>query len=132
MERQIINPWPWQDEYGFVQAIVLTGGQRTLVCSGQASQQADGSPIHAGDMKAQTKQALDNLDTVLQQAGFRMADVVRLNIYTTDVDRFLAEGVETWGRRLAEAGCRPTVTLLGVSRLAFPELLVEFEATALS
>ena len=130
MERQIINPWTWQDAFGFVQAVEVSSAQRTLFCSVQASQDAEGSPVHADDMAAQTSLAMDNLATVLDQAGFKLADVVRFNIITTDVDRFLAEGVEEWGRRLAEAGCRPASTLLGVARLGYPELLIEFEATA--
>ena len=132
MERKVINPWKWQDEFGFVQAIEVTGAQRTLICSGQASQAGDGVPIHTGDMRAQTTQALDNLEAVLKQAGYKLADVVRMDIYTTDVDRFMAEGVEAWGRRLAESGCRPTATLLGITGLGYPELLIEFEATAVS
>jgi enamine deaminase RidA (YjgF/YER057c/UK114 family) len=79
---------------------------------------------------AQIIQALDNLETVLTGAGFTFADVMRLNYYTTDVDRFF-ESYEVMATRLAEAGCRSAGTLLGVSRLAFPELLVEFEATAI-
>ena len=62
--------------------------------------------------------------------GFTLGDVVRLNYYTTDVDGLLG----VWnviGERLGEAGCRPASTLLGVARLAFPELLIEIEATAL-
>jgi enamine deaminase RidA (YjgF/YER057c/UK114 family) len=55
--------------------------------------------------------------------------VVRLNYYTTDVDRFF-EAHDALVGRLAEAGCQPSSTLLGVTRLAFPELLVEIEATA--
>jgi enamine deaminase RidA (YjgF/YER057c/UK114 family) len=132
VEHRIINPWKWQDEFGFAQAIEVTGVQRTLICSGQASQAGDGVPIHTGDMGAKTAQALDNLGTVLKQAGFELSDVVRMNIYTTDVDRFLAEGVEVWGRRLAESGCRPATSLLGITRLAYPDLLIEFEATAVS
>ena len=132
MDRKIINPWTWQDELGFVQAIEITGAQRTLICSGQASQSPDGAPAHADDMKAQTAQAMDNLETVLRQAGLGLADVVRITIYTTDVDRFLAEGIEEWGRRVGEAGCRPTATLLGIARLAYPELMIEFEATAMA
>src|SRR3989304_2420730 len=132
MDRRVINPWKWQDEFGFVQAIELTGAQRTLICSGQASQAGDGVPIHTGDMRAQTTQALDNLETVLKQAGYKFADVVRMNIYTTDVDRFLGEGGEGGARRLAEPACRPATTLLGITRLGYPELLIEFEATAQS
>ena len=85
--------------------------------------------MHPGDMAAQVGQALDNLETVLGQAGFTLADVVRLNYYTTDVDAFLG-ALGAVGPRLAAAGCRSASTLLGVTRLAFPELLIELEATA--
>ena len=74
-------------------------------------------------------QALDNLEAVLEEAGARLSDVVRLNIYTTDVDRFL-EAYGSLAGRQAEAGCRPASTLVGVTRLAYPEMLVEIEATA--
>jgi hypothetical protein len=53
-----------------------------------------------------------------------------LNYYTTDVDRFF-EAAEALGPRLAAAGCQSAGTLLGVARLAFPELMVEMEATAM-
>ncbi len=129
MERRIINPWTWQDQFGFVQANVASGAERVVLCSGQTSVAADGQPLHEGDMGAQVAQALDNLETVLSEAGFALADVVRLNYYVTDVDAFIQAG-EVYGARLAQAGCRPASTLLGVSRLAFPSLLVEVEATA--
>jgi enamine deaminase RidA (YjgF/YER057c/UK114 family) len=131
MERRVINPWTWQDQYGFAQAIEVTGSERALFCAGQTSSDADGNPLHPGDMRAQLGQALDNLETVLREAGFELSHVVRLNTYTTDVDAFLAAGEET-GARLAAAGCRPSATLLGVERLAFPEFLVELEATAVA
>lgn len=130
VERQVINPWSWQDQFGFVQANSLSGGQRLLICAGQAAVDAQGHPLHPGDMPAQLTQALDNLETVLQAGGCRLADVVRLNIYTTDIDALFA----TYGvlvQRLTEAGCTPASTLLGVARLAFPENLIELEATAM-
>ena len=129
MERRVINPWSWQDQFGFVQANELQGMQRVLICSGQASVDADGRPLHAGDMRAQVTQSLDNLETVLQAAGFTLADVVRLNIYTTDVDRML-EAFDVLASRMGCAGGRQASTLLGVTRLAFPENMVELEATA--
>ncbi len=131
MERRAVNPWSWQDQFGFVQANELQGMQRVLICSGQASVDADGRPLHAGDMRAQVSQALDNLEIVLQAAGFSLADVVRLNIYTTDVDRML-EAFDVLVNRMGAAGGRQASALLGVTRLAFPELLVEFEATAVA
>lgn len=131
MEKRIINPWKWQDALGFVQANEVSGPKRTLICSGQTSVDANGAPRHAGDMAAQIGQALDNLETVLKEAGFKLSDVVRLNYYTTDVDRFV-QAAAVGGRRLAQAGCRPASTLLGVARLFHPNILVEIEATAMA
>ena len=129
MERRIVNPWTWQDQFGFVQANETSGAERVLLCSGQTSVDPDGQPLHEADMGAQVGQALDNLQTVLRDAGFALADVVRLNYYVTDVDAFIEAG-ESYGAKLAQADCRPASTLLGVSRLALPQLLVEIEASA--
>jgi enamine deaminase RidA (YjgF/YER057c/UK114 family) len=131
VERRIINPWTWQDQYGFVQASEVSGARRVLYCAGQTACDANGAPMHPGDMRAQINLALDNLETVLREAGLDLSNVVRLNYYTTDVDGFLEAG-EILGKRLADAGCRPASTLLGVARLAFPEFLVELEATAVT
>jgi enamine deaminase RidA (YjgF/YER057c/UK114 family) len=129
MERRAINPWAWSVEMGFQQAIEVTGAQRTLYCSGQTSVDEGGAPLHAGDMLAQANKALDNLEVVLGQSGMTLANVVRLNMYTTDVDAFLGT-LESFGQRMGEAGLTQSSTLLGVQRLAFPELMVEMEATA--
>lgn len=129
MERRVINPTTWQDQFGYVQANEVSGVQRTLYCSGQAANDVSGAAVHPGDMRAQITLALDNLETLLRDAGFRVADIVRLNIYTTDIDLFL-ENYAAFITRLAEGGCRSTGSLIGVARLAMPELLVEIEATA--
>ena len=131
MERQIINPWKWQDEFGYVQANDVRNAQRTLYCSGQAANDADGAPMHPGDMRAQITLALDNLETLLKESKFEFKDIVRLNIFTTDVDKFL-ENYDAFITRLAEAGCRHTGCLVGVARLAFPEMMIEVEATAVA
>jgi enamine deaminase RidA (YjgF/YER057c/UK114 family) len=131
MTRQIINPWSWQEQAGFVQGHAVDGGGRTIYCAGQTSVDGDGNPLHEGDMAGQISQALDNVEAVLREGGASLADVVRLNYYTTDVDAFLA-AQDVLVTRLREAGCRPSATLLGVSRLAFPPLLVEIEATAIA
>ena len=82
-----------------------------------------------GDIRAQVNQAFDNLEAVLKEATFSLADIVRLNFYTTDIDRLL-QNWDTITSRLEAAGCRPASTLLGVTRLAFPEWMIEIEATA--
>lgn len=129
MERRSVSPWTWQDQLGYVQANEISGMERVLVCAGQTSVDADGQPLHDGDMGAQVGQALDNLEAVLGEAGYALGDVVRMNYFVTDVDAFLQAG-EIYGARLAAAGCTPATTLLGVVRLALPPLLVEIEATA--
>jgi enamine deaminase RidA (YjgF/YER057c/UK114 family) len=129
MEREIVNPWQWQDQYGFVQANALTGVERVIVCAGQTSVDADGNPLHPGDMRAQVVQALDNLETVLAQAGLGLGDVVRLNYYVTDIQAFFG-AADVLAERFQARGCRPASTLLGVAALAFPEFMIEIEATA--
>ena len=131
MEHRIINPWTWQDAFGFVQAHETVRGQRIVHCAGQTSVDEDCAPLHTGDIVAQTNQALDNLERVLKGAGMSLANVLRLNYYTTDVDAFL-QGTEQLVARLGSAGCRPASTLLGVQRLAYPELMIEIEATAVA
>ena len=129
MEQKNINPWQWQNELGFSQALEVSEAQRTLYCAGQLSTDAEGKLVHEGNIRAQINQAFDNLGAVLAAAGFSLSNVVRLNYYTTDVDRFLAAH-DAVTSRLKDAGCQPASTLLGVARLAFPEQLVEIEATA--
>lgn len=131
MERRVINPWTWQDQFGFAQALEVTDSERVLYCAGQTSVDSDDNPLHPGDMRAQLLQALDNLETVLGEAGLELSHVVRLNTYSTDVDGVL-EAYDVIATRLGEAGCRQAATLLGVTRLAYPELLVELEATAVA
>ncbi|MGH7912566.1 MAG: RidA family protein [Candidatus Dormibacteraceae bacterium] len=129
MQTRVVNPWSWQDRAGFVQAKQITAAEQTLYCAGQTSVDEEGQPLHEGDMEAQAMQALDNLQTVLHAAGFALSDLVRLNAYVTDVAAYrrVAPAIAA---RLAEANARHTSTLLGISRLAMPELLIEIEATA--
>lgn len=124
-----INPWKWQDAFGFSQGVEVTGAVRWLVCSGQTSVDADGNPLHVGDMTAQLRQAFDNLEAVLQGGGMTLANVVRLNYYTTNVSAYLQASGEV-ARRFAGHAPPPAGTLLGVAALFHPDILVEIEATA--
>ena len=92
VQRTAVNPWQWSLQFGFNQGEIVEGGQRVLFCAGQTSVDGDGTPQFAGDMPAQVSLAVDNLEAVLTGAGMSFANVVRLNIYTTDVDAFLANG----------------------------------------
>lgn len=124
-----VNPWSWSAHHGYEQANLVEGAGRTLYCAGQTSVDDEGNPLHAGDMAAQLDRAVDNLEAVLAAAGMSLADVVRLDYFTTDLDAFYPAFGPLVGR-LQAAGCRPAGTLVEVSRLALPGLLVELEATA--
>ena len=128
-EAGVIDPWMWQSQYAFVHGRRVPGAHSVLHCAGQTSVDEHGRPIHEGDMAAQLTQAFNNLETVLNAAGFDLSNVVRLNYYTTDVDGLFA-CYEIVTSRLATGGANPCSTLLGVTWLTFPELLVELEATA--
>jgi enamine deaminase RidA (YjgF/YER057c/UK114 family) len=127
VERTDVNPWEWSKAFGFSQAVHVSGGDRVLFCSGQTATGPDGAPPTTTDMREQVMMAFGNLRTVLEAADMTIADVVRLTVYTTDVDALLAD----YGSAAeALAPNLPAMTLIGVSRLAFPELKVEIEATA--
>ena len=127
MERTDVNPWEWSKAFGFSQAVDLSGASHVLLCSGQTATGDDGAPPTTVDMAEQLEKALDNLTKVLEAAGMTMANVVKLTVYTTDIDELLAS-YGTASKFLGEN--IPAMTLVGVTRLAFPELKVEIEATA--
>jgi enamine deaminase RidA (YjgF/YER057c/UK114 family) len=131
VERTAVNPWTWSLQFGFNQGEVVEGATRVLFCSGQTSVDGDGTPQHSGDMAAQIGLAADNLEAVLRDAGMNLSNVVRLNFYTTDVEAFIANAA-VLAERTGPAGVAPPGTLLGVARLAFPELMIELEATAVA
>jgi enamine deaminase RidA (YjgF/YER057c/UK114 family) len=124
--RTPINPWPWSINLGFDQAELIEGHRRQLVCSGQDAVDPDGNPQHPGDMAAQLELALDNLEAVLAAADMTLANVVRLNVYATDLDEYLKH-FGTVSARFGDS--RYATSLLGVTQLP-AQLLVMLEATA--
>ncbi|MFC7623694.1 RidA family protein [Microlunatus sp. GCM10028923] len=131
MERTAVNPVTWSADLGFNQGEVVSGQTRTLYCSGQTAMSADGKPQHDGDLAGQLGLSLDNLEAVLGAAGMTLANLVRLNVYTTDVD-LLFRHYGILAGRLGAAGVAPATTMLGVTRLAIPGQLVELEGTAVA
>lgn len=131
MERREVNPTDWLLGFNINQGIEVTGAQRTLYLSGQTSNGPDGVPLHAGDLVAQFRQAWSNLKDALAAAGMDATNIVRLNMYTTDVSAFMAAADELIPI-FAGDGCRPVGTLLGVSALFEPEIMIELEATAVA
>ncbi|MGW4328578.1 RidA family protein [Nocardia sp. NPDC004573] len=130
-QRTAVNPVTWAAEMGFNQGELVSGHTRTLYCSGQTAMSGDGKPQHDGDMAAQLALSLDNLEAVLGEAGMSLANLVRLNVYTTDVD-LLFPHYGVLASRLGAAGVAPATTMLGVTRLAVPGQMVELEGTAVA
>lgn len=131
VERTAVNPVTWSEELGFNQGELVTGHTRTLYISGQTAMSDDGKPQHDGDIAAQLTLSIDNLEAVLGKADMSLANLVRLTVYTTDVD-LLFPHYGVLAARLGAAGVAPTSTLLGVTRLAIPGQLVELEGTAVA
>jgi enamine deaminase RidA (YjgF/YER057c/UK114 family) len=129
MQRTAINPWDWSLRLGYNQAEIIERTSRQLICAGQTAVDATGNPQHAGDMRGQISLALDNLEAVLAKADMGLRNVVRLGVFTTDVDEAL-KNFDLLGMRFGPIQCAPPMTLLGVTRLAIPTLLFEIEATA--
>ena len=129
MQRTAVNPWDWSLNLGYNQAEVVECAARQLICAGQTAVDAQGAPQHEGDMRAQIALTLDNLEEVLKGADMTLGNVIRLNVYTTDVDEAL-KNFDLLGMRFGPTGNKPPMTLLGVTRLAMPSLMFELEATA--
>ena len=131
MERTAVNPVTWSKEMGFNQGEIISEATRTLYISGQTAMSNDGRPEHDGDVAAQLALAVDNLEAVLTEAGTSLADLVRLNVYTTDMDALFPHYGLLAGK-LKAAGVSPTTTMLEVTRLAIPGQIVELEGTAVA
>ncbi|MFB7075592.1 RidA family protein [Streptomyces sp. NPDC056290] len=131
MERNAVNPVSWSVGMGFNQGEVVSGHSRTLYISGQTAMSKEGRPEHDGDMAAQLALAVDNTEAVLAEAGMTLSDLVRLNVYTTDVD-LLFRHYGVLAGRLGAAGVAPVTTMLGVTRLAIPGQMIELEGTAVA
>jgi enamine deaminase RidA (YjgF/YER057c/UK114 family) len=126
MEKRIINPWQWQDQRSYVQAVEVKQPAGTLYCAGQAAVHPDGTSS-TDDMKTQLILALQNLEQVISEAGYTYSGIVRLNVYTTSSEELFTcfDIFQDW---VAKHGIKQATTLLEVKTL-FETLKIEFEAT---
>ncbi len=127
MEKRVTNPWKWQDERSYVQAVEVTNVQSTLYCSGQAAVDSEGKSSDA-DMKTQVVQALQNLEQVIIEAGYELKNIVKLNIFTTSEEE-LFQNFDIFQEWISKNQIQQTTTLISVKGL-FETLKVEFEAVA--
>ncbi|HEY5640024.1 MAG TPA: RidA family protein [Dehalococcoidia bacterium] len=124
-ERQRVSSGsPFEPVFGYSRAV--RAGNRVFV-SGTVAWGDDGTVVGPDDMYAQAKQAIANIETALREAGASLADVVRTRTFVTDISRF-GEVARAHSEAFGEV--RPAATLVAVTALAGPEMLVEIEADA--
>jgi len=126
MEKRIINPWKWQDDRNYVQAVEVKNVQSTLYVSGQTAIDDQGITSD-DDMRTQIIKTLENLETVILQADFEIKNIVRLNVYTTDHPSFF-ENFDIWQNWITKHGIQQATNVIEVKTL-FETLKVEMEAT---
>jgi enamine deaminase RidA (YjgF/YER057c/UK114 family) len=122
--RLISSGGPWEATAGYSRAVVVGD---TCWVAGTTDAGPDGRSAHPGDIGAQTAATLGIIETALREAGFAMTDVVRIRMFVTDMSRS-AEVMAVQGA--AFASIRPAATLVEVSALIDPSLLIEIEADA--
>jgi enamine deaminase RidA (YjgF/YER057c/UK114 family) len=123
--RNIASGAPWEPIVGYSRAVRV--GPYIHV-AGTTALDAAGNLVGAGDPYAQALQSLKNVEAALAQAGATMADVVRTRVFTTDISRW-----QEIGRAHGEffRDIRPASTMVEISRLIAPEMLVEIEVDAI-
>lgn len=123
--KKVIAPKNLHRPFGYAHAIQI---DKTLYISGQIPLDVDMNVVGKNDMAAQTEQVYGNLKRVLEDAGGSMKNIVMLNIYCTDLERF---DKETRGMRKKYFGdYYPAVTAVEVKRLYRPDFMIEVEAVA--
>lgn len=121
------NPREIWQPFGAFSMLVAQGDGQVVHLKGQVPLDPDGALIGKGDLRAQVRQTLENIEAVLASVGGTMADVVSLTHYTTDIGAFMGAG-DIRARFFAEP--YPVTTTVEVARLYDPEIQVEITATA--
>ncbi|HKZ05305.1 MAG TPA: RidA family protein [Methylomirabilota bacterium] len=105
----------------------VTNPSATLYFAGQLARDENGQTVGVGDIRAQTEQVIKNIRTILRAEGADLENLVKVTVYTTDM-RFFDAIAEV--RRRYFTGSLPASTMVEVSKLAQPDLLIEIEGIA--
>ncbi|MRR14950.1 MAG: RidA family protein [Deltaproteobacteria bacterium] len=128
--KEVLNPPAWKKPRGYSNLVKTTGGAM-LFAAGQGASDPEGRLIGEGDICRQYEQILHNIQEVMAAGGAQMTDIVRLTIYCTDRDAFLAKGKEcSQIYRKYFGDYYPASTLVEIKKLFFDDMLLEIEATA--
>jgi enamine deaminase RidA (YjgF/YER057c/UK114 family) len=122
--RRVSSGGPWEADGGYSRAIAV--GDSCWV-AGTTDAGPGGRSRHPGDVVAQTEAVLDIIERALGEAGFSLTDVIRTRMFVTDISHSTAV-VAVHGRVFGDI--RPAATLVEVSALMDPSLLIEIEAEA--
>lgn len=128
-EKEFINPEGLASTPSYTQVVTARGG-KTVFVSGQVATSVKGEIVGPGDLRAQTKQALENLKTALAASGATFADVVKMNYYIVNFKSEYLPMIREIRSQYLTGPKPPASTLIGVQALARDEFLIEIEAIA--
>lgn len=127
MQKQIINPWKWQEDRNYQQAIEIIAPQKTLYISGQAAIDENGISSNE-EMIHQLISSITNLEKVLQEANYPLNSIVKLTVYTVSLDELYPHFymIQDW---IKTNQIETALTVIEVKGL-FQTLKIELDATA--
>jgi 2-iminobutanoate/2-iminopropanoate deaminase len=125
--KRIVQPNDLPVRKSHSQVVTVTGGTLVFIAGMTSRSDVDAQPVHKGDMRAQLTQCCENIGRALRAVGGDYADVVKTTTFTTDVEEYHRVNDE---RAKYFKSDLPTSALIGVVRLAHPDLMVELEVMA--